>query len=52
MKLKSLMIAVVMLAFAGASLAKTPVHAKKAAHKKVQVIKHHHKVAHKRAVAK
>ena len=51
MKLKSLMIAAVMLAFAGAAMAQTPAPAKKAAHKKSHVVKHHHKAVHKKAAA-
>jgi Ni/Co efflux regulator RcnB len=49
MKLKSLVVAVMMLAFAGATMAATA-PAKKSAHKKAHVAKIH-KVKHKKAVA-
>lgn len=48
MKLKSLVVAVMMLAFAGATMAATPV--KKQAHKKAHVAKIH-KAKHKKAAA-
>jgi Ni/Co efflux regulator RcnB len=51
MKLKSLIVAVLMLAVAGASMAQTAVPAKKSVHKKVHVVKKHHKVKHKKAAA-
>jgi len=54
MKLKSLMVAVLMLAVGGAAMAKTPVHTKKHAAKKVHkvhMVKKHHKAAHKKAAA-
>ena len=50
MKLKSLMLAAVMLAFAGASMAQIAAPAKKQAHKKVHVVKHH-AAKHKKAAA-
>ena len=50
MKLKSLMVAVMMLAFAGATMAQTAAPAKKHAHKKAHVTKIH-KVKHKKAAA-
>jgi hypothetical protein len=49
MKLKSLIVAVMMLAFAGATMAATT-PAKKHAHKKAHVAKIH-KVKHKKATA-
>lgn len=51
MKLKSLIAAAVMLAVAGASMAQTAAPAKKAGHKKVHVVKKHHKSKHKKAAA-
>lgn len=54
MKLKSLMVALVMLALTGAAMAKTPVQTKKHASKKVHkvhVVKKQHKAAHKKAAA-
>jgi Ni/Co efflux regulator RcnB len=56
MKLKSLIVAAMMLAFAGATMAQTAEPAKKPAHKKAHVVKKHvkakhHKVKHKKAAA-
>ena len=51
MKLKSLIVAVMMLAFAGATMAQTSAPAKKHGHKKAHVVKHHHKAKHKKAAA-
>lgn len=52
MKLKSLVVAAVMLAVGSAAMAATPVPAKKHAHKKVHLVKKHHKVVkHKKAAA-
>ena len=51
MKLKSLLVAALMLAVGGAAMAKTPVHTKKHASKKVHVVKHHHKAKHKKVAA-
>ena len=51
MKLKSLMVAVMMFAFAGATMAQTA-PAKKHGHKKAHVVKHHHKAKHKKAAAR
>jgi Ni/Co efflux regulator RcnB len=51
MKLKSLIVAVLMLAVAGASMAQTAVPAKKHGHKKAHVVKKSHKVKHKKAAA-
>lgn len=54
MKLKSLMVAVVMLAVGAAAMAKTPVHTKKHVVKKahkVHMVKKHHKAPHKKAAA-
>ena len=50
MKLKSLIVAVMMLAFAGASMAQTA-PAKKHGHKKTHMVKHHHKAKHKKVAA-
>jgi hypothetical protein len=50
MKLKSLIVAVMTLAFAGATMAQTTAPAKKHAHKKAHVAKVH-KAKHKKAVA-
>ena len=50
MKLKSLMVAVMMFAFAGATMAQTA-PAKKHGQKKAHVVKHHHKAKHKKAAA-
>jgi polyhydroxyalkanoate synthesis regulator protein len=61
MKLKSLIVAAMMLAFAGANMAQTAKPAKESAHKKAHVMKKHtkakhqkvkhHKVKHKKAAA-
>ena len=51
MKLKSLIVAALMFAVAGAAMAKTPVHTKKHAHNKVHVAKKHHKAKHKKAAS-
>ena len=51
MKLKSLIVAALMLAVAGASMAQTAEPAKKSAHKKSHVVKKHHKAKHKKAAA-
>jgi len=52
MKLKSLIVAAMMLAFAGATMAQTAEPAKKSAHKKAHVVKKAHKKAkHKKAAA-
>ena len=54
MKLKSLVLAVLMLAVGGAAMAKAPVHTKKHSSKKmhkVHLVKKHHKAAHKKAAA-
>lgn len=50
MKLKSLIVAAMMLAFAGATMAQAAEPAKKSAHKKVHV-KNAHKAKHKKAAA-
>lgn len=51
MKLKSLMVAAVMLAFAGSTMAATAPAKKHHAHKKVHMVKKHHKVKHKKSAA-
>ena len=51
MKLKSLIVAAMMLAFAGATMAQTAEPAKKPAHKKAHVVKKAHKAKHKKAAA-
>ena len=51
MKLKSLIVAAMMLAFAGATMAQTAEPAKKPAHKKAHVAKKAHKAKHKKAAA-
>jgi len=61
MKLKSLIVAAMMLAFAGATMAQTAEPAKEPAHKKAHAMKKHakvkhqkvkhHKVKHKKAAA-
>jgi len=49
MKLKSLIVAAMMLAFAGATMAQAAEPAKKSAHKKAHVAKKAHKAKHKKA---
>jgi hypothetical protein len=51
MKLKSLIVAVLMFAVAGAAMAKTPPKGKKHGHKKAHVTAKHHKTKHKKAAA-
>ena len=53
MKLKSLIVAALMLAVAGAAMAKTPAHTKHGNKKvhKAHVAKKHHKVSHKKTAA-
>ena len=51
MKLKSLIVAAMMLAFAGATMAQTAEPVKKSAHKKAHVAKKAHKAKHKKAAA-
>jgi hypothetical protein len=51
MKLKSLLVAALMLAVGSAAMAGTKAPVKKHAHKKVHVVKHHHKAKHKKVAA-
>ena len=51
MKLKSLIVAALMLALAGSAMAKTHGTGKKHGHKKAHAVAKHHKVKHKKAVA-